>query len=654
MALKTEARSHEVLEEKASPGTEFLRRAFLSGFPVRMLWVGLICGLASWFGAYLGQRPAQAAVIWPTNGILLGVLIACPRRHWAGYLASGSLACLLVHLAFHIPLNLSLIFMAGNTVEIAVSMALLWVGSDRRPDLTNGLTLLKFTFGAVLLSPVCSAATVALLRAGIASPPGFVALSNWYIGDALGIAIMTPLVLSIRPFELMQRVRLEKLAEAVGLLTAIAVLSVVVFRQTSYPITFLLFPALLLVAFRLGISGSAAGVLLLAIPAAWFTVEARGPLAVETKGGLLGSILVLQFFFCILLAMGYTVAVALAERKRLEHDLQYTEETYRVLAENSWDIIVRADLNGRGKYVSPSVREVLGWEPEEYFGDRLLDKVHEEDRPILEELFEKLKRSEHTQAAVYRVKRKVGGYLWVEINARAVRDPQTGELHELIGVVRDANDRVVREREMAEAFSRAEALAGIDPVTSQANRRTFDTTLSQEWLRAIRERKSLSLLMIDIDQFKNYNDIYGHVAGDACLRSVAMALTAALHRRTDVATRYGGEEFAVILPNTDAAGAFVTAERLLAAIAGRKIEHSGTGPCIVTVSIGVATMFPSAGSDEKQLIHAADSALYVAKKNGRNQVSVWQRRDAEMGNPEPDEPEIRRQWFDQGEKGADP
>jgi diguanylate cyclase (GGDEF)-like protein/PAS domain S-box-containing protein len=316
--------------------------------------------------------------------------------------------------------------------------------------------------------------------------------------------------------------------------------------------------------------------------------------------------------------------VVLGERKQLEHDLQYNEETYRVLAENSWDIIIRATLDGRGKYVSPSVREILGWEPEEYFGNRSLDKVHEEDRPLLEDLFERLKRSESTQAATYRVRRKAGGYLWVEIHARAVRDPQTGELHEFIGVVRDADERVTRERQLTEAFSRAEALAGIDPVTSQANRRTFDTLLVREWLRAVRERKSLSLIMIDIDQFKKYNDIYGHLAGDSCLHKVAAALTAALHRRSDVAARYGGEEFAVILSGSDAAGALVAAERLLAAVSDLKIDHTGTERGIVTISIGVATMYATFDGDEKQLIHAADSALYEAKKCGRDQVRVWQ------------------------------
>jgi two-component system chemotaxis family response regulator WspR len=176
---------------------------------------------------------------------------------------------------------------------------------------------------------------------------------------------------------------------------------------------------------------------------------------------------------------------------------------------------------------------------------------------------------------------------------------------------------------MTAAYHEADLNAGIDHVTGMANRRTFDKQLAREWRRAVRERVGLSLIMIDADQFKLYNDHYGHLAGDACLRMIGSILRNAPLRETDLAARYGGEEFAVILPRATSEGASLMAERIRQAVADQHIPHLPYHPGIVTISMGVATIRPTDEWDETMLIEKADQALYLAKKEGRNQVKSW-------------------------------
>ncbi|ASU38127.1 hypothetical protein hmeg3_07320 [Herbaspirillum sp. meg3] len=163
--------------------------------------------------------------------------------------------------------------------------------------------------------------------------------------------------------------------------------------------------------------------------------------------------------------------------------------------------------------------------------------------------------------------------------------------------------------------------ANQDGLTALSNRRCFDQVLEIEWNRARRDKRSLALLMIDVDFFKKYNDCYGHLAGDDCLRKIASHMLAVINRPGDVAARYGGEEFVVMLPNTDASGARLVGERLLYNLSQAAIPHAENVPSgHVTLSIGVSAMVPGAGSNTTMLALAADKALYEAKEHGRNQI----------------------------------
>jgi diguanylate cyclase (GGDEF)-like protein len=164
-------------------------------------------------------------------------------------------------------------------------------------------------------------------------------------------------------------------------------------------------------------------------------------------------------------------------------------------------------------------------------------------------------------------------------------------------------------------------LSSVDGLTGVPNRRSFDQLIDREWRRAQRGGAPLSVMMVDVDHFKIFNDTYGHLAGDDCLKKVAAALSGAVGRAGDLLCRYGGEEFAAVLPDTNSAAALVVGERLRASVEALAIPHakskSGT---VVTISLGSATLIPSERGSTADLVACADRALYAAKRSGRNRI----------------------------------
>ena len=196
--------------------------------------------------------------------------------------------------------------------------------------------------------------------------------------------------------------------------------------------------------------------------------------------------------------------------------------------------------------------------------------------------------------------------------------------------IKDLNEQLIaanselikREEKLKSKTEELEKLAILDGLTNTYNRRYLDQYLDQEVKRAIRNKHELACVLLDIDCFKQYNDNYGHQAGDDGLKQIAKVLCESLHRASDIIARYGGEEFAVILPDTSLEGALKIAEALKEAVVSLNIEHahSSVAEC-VTVSLGVSAFKPANGFQTRTLVEAADKALYKAKNNGRNQVS---------------------------------
>lgn len=183
--------------------------------------------------------------------------------------------------------------------------------------------------------------------------------------------------------------------------------------------------------------------------------------------------------------------------------------------------------------------------------------------------------------------------------------------------------RKSREHELEERNRMLESLSMLDALTDIGNRRYFDEFVNKEWKRSTRDSLPVSMIMLDIDYFKAFNDTYGHQRGDECLKQVARQLSDTLKRPGDFAARYGGEEFAVVLPNTDIKGAVFIAETLRSMIEALKITHAASDTAKwVTVSLGVGSLIPNRHSKPEQLIALADQALYNAKREGRNRVET--------------------------------
>jgi len=193
-------------------------------------------------------------------------------------------------------------------------------------------------------------------------------------------------------------------------------------------------------------------------------------------------------------------------------------------------------------------------------------------------------------------------------------------------ITKPINPTVLRARvrnhlELKRSRDALERMARLDGLTGVANRRTFDDMLRREWRRNARTAQPMSVIMIDVDHFKQYNDTYGHADGDECLKAITKAAEGALQRPADTVARYGGEEFVALLPDTSLEGALAVAEGIRAAIAALDIPHAGSKAAPhVTVSLGVASGIPDLECEPGELVKAADAQLYAAKADGRNRA----------------------------------
>lgn len=289
----------------------------------------------------------------------------------------------------------------------------------------------------------------------------------------------------------------------------------------------------------------------------------------------------------------------------------------RLLVEQSRDVLCRLGPDLCIRYCSPSAKTVLGLEPEKTIGRRPSTLVVEADRQVLVDAAARALAGEDVEPPMVRVLRPDGDLVWIETSARILRDAD-GTLSEIVLVMRDVSDRhALRLRLEQEAVT--------DALTGLANRRAFDNALTREWSRAARDDGELSLILLDLDGFKAFNDRYGHTAGDDALRRVAAAIQGVVRRPGDLAVRYGGEEMAVILPGTPAAGAARVARTLRSAIETLGVPHVGSAKGVLTASLGVATAAGPVGRTIAMpdgLLIGADGALYRAKSNGRNRVET--------------------------------
>ncbi|MGI4829462.1 MAG: GGDEF domain-containing protein [Janthinobacterium lividum] len=317
----------------------------------------------------------------------------------------------------------------------------------------------------------------------------------------------------------------------------------------------------------------------------------------------------------------------LDEREAADKEIRKGQSIYHTLLDHSQDMILLSSMDGSTRYVSPGVRALSGWTPAEFVSFLPLDTMHVEDRPLARGIIESLREGKTERQFRYRIRCKDGRYRWVEASMLSYGDETSSQLTGYVATIRDISAHALLEQawseerdELAQQNKFLSALAGNDELTGIANRRTFNRMLTQEVHRHKRLKNSLSLLMFDVDFFKKYNDRYGHPMGDDVLKTVATVLVES-SRATDLAARVGGEEFAVLLPDTDAPGALHVAARILARIRELQIVHDESPFGFTTLSIGSATWEAEATGEEAHLIQQADRSLYESKRSGRNKVT---------------------------------
>ena len=473
-------------------------------FGTKLLGVVALTALLAWIGLASGRGAGRVPAIWWANAALASVILLSKRRNFLPYLAAGYIGNLLGHLAVSDPIWEAFALPACDVGETAIAVLGVVFALGRRVDLTQQRQLLRFVAFAVFLGPLIASFAASLLLHFVTGSAITVSLV-WFPASAIGMSVVVPLVLGLARPETRELFEPNRLANTLVYLLMIAIATTVIFSRADFPWLFLIFPPLLFLVVRLGLSGGVLGSCVVAAVGTVFTVSTRGgPLAELADPSLEHRILILQLFLATAVLSVSVVAIVLADLKRAHLAAGISEERYRHLAASM------------------------------------------------------------------------------------------------------------------------EMLATEDALTGVPNRRHFEQAILSEWHRAERTHTPISLLLIDVDRFKDFNDHYGHLEGDACLRTVAQIALSVSRRAADTVARFGGEEFAIILPDTSSEGAIETAERFRTAVAELAIEHRVIPLGVVTISIGCATLLPHEGTSATELVAAADAALYEAKKAGRNRVEAAQ------------------------------
>lgn len=306
--------------------------------------------------------------------------------------------------------------------------------------------------------------------------------------------------------------------------------------------------------------------------------------------------------------------VDITERKRAAEALHRREQEFAALVERSPDIIARVDASLRLRYVNPAIERLTGKPRDWFIGKTPAERELSPEEVVLREATLREVFESGEESIVEHKNPSLDGERVFQTRLVPEFGP-TGKVESVLVVERDIDD-------LKRAQEALEELTLLDPLTGVANRRFLERFVGREWLREARQRLPIAAIMVDIDHFKDYNDHYGHTQGDTCLRTVSQTLRGALHRPADILVRYGGEEFIVLLPESDLAAAREIAERLRQAVEALALPHP-TSPIgdRVTISLGVAAVQAHEGEFD-QLLIAADAALYRAKEKGRNRVEA--------------------------------
>ena len=570
--------------------------------------LALVIGFCSWWSVTFTRGPLGLSTLWVASGVLCGMLLTSPRRDWPAFLIAAFAASAMVNFQRNGVGVVGIVLSLANVLDawivaLIVSRRIGDVSSlavIKRSVLTATLaTLLACTISGILASLVRNLAA--------SSPAPFVVLfQTWLASHAMGMAIFATLTIAARIEGKRLLGKPGRRLELAATLVLVAAGCWLVFSQSRFPVAFLVFPPVLLCVFRHRFSGFVPATAIIAVIATMRTSAGQGPF-VSPGVSDVEHTLILQSFIASVCLLAFPMAAALTERRMLSHRVAESEREYRLLADHSSDLIGRIGADNVRHYISPSVKELLGWTQQEFANVRW-DLLHPDDAERVRQAYGDVFSNGADATVLCRMRHRDGHYLWMEFKARRVHDSREGEPPELVYSGRNVTERVEAEQAL-------DHLARHDVLTKMGNRLNFGERLDLAIARSRRNDKPLALLYLDIDHFKQINDAHGHAVGDAVLREFARRLQSCL-RATDFAARLGGDEFVVLVEDIDAPDAAQAIAVKLIDSLRDEIDVGGLR-LRVTTSVGIAQGVPQ-GSGHDELMRQADKALYEAKAAGRN------------------------------------
>ena len=430
----------------------------------------------------------NVAVCWPLVGLQVAALLRIPRRHWPPVII-GILISQVI-LEWREPADEMIVDAICDIAELLIAAFCLPALKGVSDWIKQPHLLKRFIIWPMLLGPALTAFPVAAVFSHELGVNYWRYWARWFTGDMLGVVLWLPLGVILISRETYDLFAWKALPRTIGLIGTLSLAGWAIFNFRPTPVAFVLMPLLLLIAFRLGFSGSAIAVNILCVLSAKGTLHHLGPFGLIPEPY---NVTALQLYLAFCMLMCFPVSIILLERDDFE-------------------------------------------------------------------------------------------------------------------------------RATKAAYQKMEQLAISDGLTGLANRRRFDTVFAEEWRRAIRAGDPIAVMMIDVDCFKLFNDLYGHLAGDDCLRKIADSIRSTVRRAGDLPARFGGEEFVVLMPRTNLSGALEVAEAVRLQVELLRLEHKRNPHNFVTISIGCWSTIPKADVLPDSLIDAADQGLYCAKQSGRNRI----------------------------------
>ena len=561
----------------------------------------------------LTRFDAGVAVLWLATALLMAELMTLSRDRWAPTLVACGCASFLATGLFGFGWAAAAPLAIINISEAVVAAAIMTrLGHSRSyPDSLAGVGL--FALLSCGLGIALVAIPGALVVAAVTGLPALDEGLAWFAGHGLGTLAFTPIFTLLLSGEFSRAIKAangRQIAEAVALMSLMFAATFWVFSSDHLPVLFVLTLPLIIIAFILDRAGVAMALVILAAVGGAATLQGHGPIMLigdspERQAQLF------QMYLAFTAMTVLPVAAVLKQRKNFYRQLTDSEARYKLITEAATDIILRIDLDGVIRYVSPSVHEITGFDAADLIGRRPHDLIGDQDEAAVVAAFRQAIAEPTLRSSVeYRAAIANGEMRWFEATIRGVFDE--GVPTGWVSASRDISHRKSLEFRLAHA-------ATTDPLTGLGNRRAFDAMLD----RKIDDRRSgaepACVAIFDIDFFKRVNDAHGHAVGDMVLETFAAAALRTL-RAGDHVARLGGEEFGLILIGADLRQASHICDRLRIAVARDITRAPGDIAVSITVSAGIALVDGS--KTRLQIMRQADDALYRAKAGGRDQLAV--------------------------------